>query len=373
MHPPDGWSRLVDLVERVVSEDDLLSSVVAGARAAVDEVAVLPPADMTGHTRALMAAAIRAVTARRGPTEAELSFVEELAVVRAGQGVPVEAVLAAIHVSERAIWSRVRAAAAAEGVGAEPLLDARELYGDWADAVRSRLITAHRTTRADLVRTADHTSVLVRRLLEGGSAAALAATEARLPAEGLWVTVRREPLPHPSRARSRRVEGAGAAPLSAVIDGLEVWIGGREPRARSRWPVGAAGPAGPGDLATLRDQAVAALTAAEATGRSGLVHIADVAALAAVVERPDLAAALLEHHRTAWDSLGPGAEPVALAVRAWFEEDRDAARAANRLFVHPNTVRNRIQRFTEATGIDPATPLGAVNAWWLARSWLERP
>lgn len=356
------WPRLVDLVERVVSEDDLLTSVVAGARTTIREVAALPASDMTGHTRALLAAAIRAVTARRAPTETELSFVAELAVVRAGQGVPVEAVLAAIHVAERAIWSRIRAAARAEGLSAEPLLDARELYDDWADAVRFRLLFAYRNARADHERGADATSALIRRLLEGGSAATLAAAEAGLAPE-LWVSVnrRRSSPPVPSVA------------LFAEVDGLDVSVGGSEPRGRIRYAMGVAGPAVAKDLAVLRDLAVAALTAAEALGRTGMVHIADIASLAAVVERPELGAALMERHRTALESLRQNADPVALTVRVWFEVDRDAGRAASRLFVHPNTVRNRLQRFAETTGLDPTTPLGAVDAWLLCRTWLERP
>lgn len=362
MHTPEDWPRLVDLVERVVSEDDLLTSVVAVTRITVREVSALPVSDMTGHTRALLAAATRAVSARRAPTEAELSFVAELAVVRAGQGVPLEAVLAAIHVAERAIWARIRAAARAEGLAAEPLLDARELYDDWADAVRSRLLSAYRNAYADNLRGADTTVALVRRLLEGGSAATLAAAEVGLPSL-LWISVNRRrpspPTPPP--------------PLFAQVDGLDVRIGGGEPRGPVRCAMGVAGPAAPEDLATQRDLAVAALTAAEAIGRTDMVHIADIASLAAVVERPEVAAALLARYRTHLESLRQNTEPVALAVRTWFEVDRDADRAAARLFVHPNTVRNRLQRFTETTGIDPSTPLGAVDAWLLCRTWLAHP
>ncbi|MER7370464.1 PucR family transcriptional regulator, partial [Nonomuraea wenchangensis] len=179
MDARDDWTPVVDLIERVVGDADLMSSVVAGVRTMVREVAALSSADIAGHTRALLVAATRALAARRGPTEAELSFVEELAVTRARQGVPVEAVLGAIHVAERAIWSRAREVAGAAGVGAERLLDARELYDDWAEAVRARLITAHHATKAGQgPRTRDREAAILRRLLDGGSAGALAAAEA---------------------------------------------------------------------------------------------------------------------------------------------------------------------------------------------------
>jgi hypothetical protein len=369
MNPPDGWTAVVDLIERVMGDEDLLPSVISGVRATVREVSVLPPSDIAGHTRALLTAATRAMADRRGPTEAELSFVEELGVTRARQGVPIEAVLGAIHVAERAIWARAREVARAEGVSADRLLDARELYDDWADAVRGRLIMAHRAAKA----VADplpgnRDAAILRRLLQGGSAAALAVAEAGLPAAGgLWVLVARPGF----EERPLREQPPA---LCAVLGDLFVAVLTRSPSARAAAPgstAGLAGPAGPDELAPVRRLALAALAAAESNGRTGIVHIADVAWQAALTERADLAAALLDRHRGAWIALGPNAGPVAHAVLAFLENDRDVTVAGTRLFVHPNTVRNRVRRFTEVTGIDPAGTSGATNAWWLCRTWLR--
>ncbi|GGN64818.1 hypothetical protein GCM10010112_25400 [Actinoplanes lobatus] len=365
MHPSDGWTAVVDLIERVMGDEDLLPSVTAGVRATVREVSVLPPSDVAGHTRALLTAATRALADRRGPTEAELSFVAELGVARARQGVPIEAVLGAIHVAERAIWARAREVARSEGVSADRLLDARELYDDWADAVRGRLITAHRVTRADAdPRRNDRDAAILRRLLQGGSAAALAVAEAGLPASGgLWVLVARPGFDESVLREQPPV-------VCAVVDGLFVAVLSRAPSARTG-TAGLAGPDGPDRLAPVKRLAVAALTAAESTGRTGVAHIADVAWQAALTDRADLAAVLLDRHRPAWAALGPNAEPVAHAVLAWLESDRDVTVAGGRLFVHPNTVRNRVRRFAELTGIDPAGTFGATNAWWLCRTWLR--
>ncbi|MFL1376132.1 MULTISPECIES: helix-turn-helix domain-containing protein [unclassified Nocardiopsis] len=364
------WRGVVAVIEQLVADDRLLSATVAGVRGSVREVAALTPGDMSAHTRALLLAATRAVAARRGPTEAELGFVQELGVTRAIQGIPVEAVLSAIHVAERAIWARAREIARSHGVGAEQLLDMRELYEDWAEAVRGRLITAHRETLADQERsvTARDTALLLR-LLEGGTAASLAAAEAGLPAE-LWVVTARSGEPADTARWERDLRDLGPA-LAAEVDGLFVAVLARAPAPGTLpGPAGLAGPGHPERLSGLRRLAASALTAAEATGRTGVVHIADVAALAAVVERDDLAEVLGVHHAPARRALGSNAVPVAQAVRVWFECDRDVAWTAEALFVHPNTVRNRLQRFAEVTGMDPYTPLGAVDAWWLCRTWL---
>ncbi|GIE29436.1 hypothetical protein Ait01nite_024810 [Actinoplanes italicus] len=369
MNPPDDWTAVVDLIERVMGDEVLLPSVISGVRATVREVSVLPPSDIAGHTRALLTAATRAMAARRGPTEAELSFVAELGVTRARQGVPIEAVLGAIHVAERAIWARAREVARAEGVSAERLLDARELYDDWADAVRGRLIMAHRAAKAVAEPAhGNREAAILRRLLQGGSAAALAVAEAGLPAGGgLWVLVARPGF----EERPLRDQ---PAVLCAVLGDLFVAVLTRPPTSRAAAPgttAGLAGPAEPDKLAPVRRLALAALAAAESTGRTGIVHIADVAWQAALTERADLAAVLLDRHRDAWAALGPNAEPVAHAVLAFLENDRDVTVAGTRLFVHPNTVRNRVRRFAEVTGIDPAGTFGATNAWWLCRTWLR--
>jgi len=376
MRSPEEWASVAELIERVVGEDSLLPSVVAGVRTLVREVASLPPADVTGHTRALLFAATRALAARRGPSEAELSFVEDLAVTRARQGVSIEAVLGAIHIAERSIWTRARELAPSTGVTPDLLLDARELYDDWAEAVRSRLITAHRAVETGPDPRADERDALIlRRLLEGGSAAALAAAEAGLPAEGgLWVLVARADDLKAVEALER-VLREHIPMRCARLDGLLVAVLARVPPARAGRSGPAAGLAGPveaEELAGARRLALDALAAVESSGRPGMAHVAEVASLAALTGRSDLAEVLVDRHRQARHALGANAEPVALAVSAWLEADRDVNTAAGKLFVHPNTVRNRVQRFADVTGMDPATTFGAVDAWWLCRTWLAQ-
>lgn len=378
------WAPVTALIDLVAADEELLRRVVASVRTLVRESAALTTADIVGHTRALVFAATRALGDRRGPTEPELSFVEDLAVTRARQGVPLEAVLGAVHVSERTIWARARELAPEAGVTAELLLDVRDLYDDWAEAVRSRLIAAHRAASGGAAQSQeDRDASILRRLLDGGSAAILAATEAGLPIDRrLWVVVGRAD----DAAGWRRALTPASPHVSAQVDGWFRAVVGVDPMSALGTPgarartgsatedapptAGVAGPVDPDELATALRLAVAAFRAALAVDRSGLVHVTDVPTLAALTDRPDLALTLVEQHEPAWRELGESAEPVARTVVAWLEADRDVARAAMVLFVHPNTVRNRVQRFTEVTGIDPATVFGAVDAWWWCTTWL---
>lgn len=79
---------------------------------------------------------------------------------------------------------------------------------------------------------------------------------------------------------------------------------------------------------------------------------------------------LLEYHLTRQDEsaqlLGALLDPLAdrpdllRTVRVFLEEQYDRRRTARRLSLHPNTVDNRLDRVTELTGLNPATPRGVA-------------
>jgi hypothetical protein len=367
--PKAPWSEIADLIESVAGSGTLVAEAVEEVRATQPQMATLDAGDVARHTRALLAAATRAIAARRGPTDAELSFVEDLAVTRARQGIPIEAVLAAIHVAERRIWAAARERARADGVPQGQVLDARELYDDWAESVRTRLIVAHRRAEASARTTGhDRPGRLLRRLLDGGAAAALAAAEAGLRAAEVRVVV----VPDAPREAVRplvaalRARGAGGTEEGVVVGVVGSLTEGLR-SALSGVPCGVAGPGAAEEVPSLRRLAGAAAEVAADEGRRGPTDVADVAVRVALDARPDLAAALLERHRPALGALGRRAADTADTVRAWVECGQDADVAASRLFVHPNTVRNRVGAMAAASGLDPRDPFDAVTLWWLAR------
>lgn len=360
-----GWDKIVALIESVSSTPKVLTEAVRDVRATVRSMAALDAADVARHTRDLMTAATRAIADRRGPTEAELAFIEDLAVTRARQGIPISEVLAAIHVASRRIWAEAGQAARELGIDAALLLEARELYDDWAEAVRQRLLAAHRAAEITArLSSRDRDDEVVRRLLQGGSAAALAAREVRIAPDAVWVGVARD-IGKMGWVRSW-LKGSG---VLGVNDGTVVLVAAPMP---SGGPAGgtALGVAGPGDVREvpqLRRLASAAAIAATILGRTGAVHIADVAPVAALLERPDLGTALVDRHRLAVASLGSHREAILDTVRLWLENGRDANRTARAGYVHANTVRNRVASLCSATGLDPSNTFEAVALWWLCR------
>ncbi len=366
----DDWAQIAELIESVAGSPDLVADAVEEVRASSPDLAGIESADVARHTRALLAAATRALAARRGPTEAELSFIEELAIVRARQGIPIHAVLGAIHVAERRIWAAARSLAERNGVPPEQVLDARDLYDDWAESMRQRLIVAHREAESR-GRTAGHAKPdqLLLRLLDGGSAAALAAAEAGLSPGSVSVIVSPDSLgPEGSRlVLALRSRGAAAAQHEGAVVAV---VGHLTDVARvvADRVAGAAGPGPAEELPALRRLAATAAGIAADQGRRGLTHVGDVAVRTALEGRTDLSAALSARHASALGGLGPRADVMVRTVRTWIELGRDTDRTAERLFVHPNTVRNHVAALRGATGLDPTDPFEAVTLWWLCQT-----
>ena len=373
----DQWGALVALIEQVASTADLMDQVARDVRGSIKEISGLDAAEVSRSTRGLFAASTAAIAERRGPTEAELSFVAALGTTRARQGIPIEAVLHAIHVAERRIWARAREVARGCGVDPFLLLEARELYDDWTQAVRGRLLAAHAAARGsragELPSARDAQALLLARLLQGGSAAALAAAEAGLPQAGLVVLVAVTVTEAEERTLTAR-RLAGPAPAVVARNGSElVAVLSGPPRARALAGVdrvvGQSGPGAATEVPVLRELAAAAAAAGAERGRTGLVPVASVASLIAVADRADLARVLTEHHRAALAGLGRHAAATIGTVRAWIECGCDANAAAAREFVHPNTVRNRVEALTRATGSRATDALALTDLWWLCRTW----
>jgi DNA-binding PucR family transcriptional regulator len=55
---------------------------------------------------------------------------------------------------------------------------------------------------------------------------------------------------------------------------------------------------------------------------------------------------------------------ITASLRARFESEMRVERAAEQLFVHPNTLRYRIGRFEEITGANLRNPRSALEVWW---------
>lgn len=128
----------------------------------------------------------------------------------------------------------------------------------------------------------------------------------------------------------------------------------------------AAGPAAPLDqIHAAFAEAVLALDTAEWFGQSGVVRLADLGPRPLVLAAAPIAAGLAARHLDALDGSGRVNTDLEETARVYLECDQQVRVTAQRLAVHQNTVRYRVHRFAELTGLDLHRTEDLITAWWL--------
>lgn len=106
-----------------------------------------------------------------------------------------------------------------------------------------------------------------------------------------------------------------------------------------------------------------------ATGETGVIGFGERPVSTLVAGAPKLARELARDVLADLLALPAAERDVLLAtLRAWFTEHGSARDAAERLFVHPNTVRYRIRRVQELTGRDLGDPRGIAELYLAVES-----
>ena len=108
-------------------------------------------------------------------------------------------------------------------------------------------------------------------------------------------------------------------------------------------------------------RATRALATARAFGLVGVRSIESLGLLPAVVSDADVGDALCRRYL---DPLAGSTAEIATSLRVLFECRMQIDCAAERLFIHPNTLRYRITRFEELTGGSVRDPTTAFEVWW---------
>ncbi len=144
------------------------------------------------------------------------------------------------------------------------------------------------------------------------------------------------------------IEGGLAAPHEGDVIGLTV---GRPALPPGDASVLTLGP--PGRLHELpHSYSVASrlLDTAAAHNRTGVFGVDDLAFEALARSDNVLGEALVQRFITPLEPDTEAGREIIRTLRSMIENDLSAERAAKELFVHPNTVRNRLRRFEELTG-----------------------
>ncbi|GAA3893213.1 helix-turn-helix domain-containing protein [Streptomyces lacrimifluminis] len=424
---------VAEVLRAMAADADVQGELVHAARKHSPEVARLAEAETHWHVTAMINAAGAWLgdpggrdpgtgdDGEQGVDAHDFAAALLLGADRAGQGVPMTAVLRGVQAAHtRAVEitvDRCRSAGVPDGA----LLSAVLRLKEYGDALQRHVVHGYRTAEWDTPRALGETRArLLHRLLVEGERAPAAEELARA---GLRHNAVRHLLvadPGGDPARTRRLAHRLAALrgcLFGMLDGRLVGLYPRLPAGETiedgererEWEgngngkgkgelEGEEGGAGNGgalvvvspavpleDLRAAYGLCVRALDldgGARATpgsyGRHGVYELTDLAAEIALADQPLLGAWLSARLLANLDPRDVFHRQIAVTALTFLDHGRRLDRTAATLFTHPNTVRYRLARLQQLTGESltddlpgsDSGPLGTLHWWWALRTWL---
>jgi sugar diacid utilization regulator len=243
---------------------------------------------------------------------------------------------------------------------------------EWADVAMVTTATAHRNAEIELARRdEERRATLVRGLLFG----TLPLAEIRDQAQAYgFDTTRTYVAVHaqPSWGSTSRDLDAALGFLDATMHrpGLRVTLDGdlagflrNQPSGEIPGTVGVGPPRPLEELADSFRLATRAFRCAQRFGLTGVYTIDDLGLLPSIAEDRDVGEALCRRYLAPLGDGGSAAE-LRATLRAYFECSMNVECAAERVYVHRNTVRYRIARFEELTGAQLRDARTACEVWW---------
>jgi hypothetical protein len=347
----------------------------------LDALPDLPPGVLAELVRADLGRAADALSERRRPSQEELAVSAARAADLARMGVPIEAVLQLRRTAIRRACELLREAAADAGLDPDSQAECIYRMWEWADAIQVSDAEAHRTAALAVADAGDEDrEAFVRALLHG----ALSPSEVagRAPAYGLlpgltYRTFRARAAPGAEPgALARAIESSGAGDgfevLTATVDGDLCGVVTRRPQLAGGGVVGLGPETDLGRLDTSFALATRALETAIAFGRDGVVTMDDLSLRPAIMSEAHLGERLVSRYLDPLHELGEFGATLEATVREYLGHGMRIDESAKALFVHPNTLRHRLDRFQQLTGADFRDTETLLEVWWaLERRTLE--
>jgi PucR C-terminal helix-turn-helix domain len=356
-----------------------VDALVAAARSASPEVARLPAAENRRHAALLLAAVVAAF---ERPGEPDLAAADRLGADRAAQGVPVGAVLCGVRAGRaRALElavERGRAAGVPDAALVCFLLD----LDRYAGALDRRVLDGYQAAERELAGSRSQARLL-RALLLGGGAGPDDPARAGLRRDGRYHCLVTD-VSDPARMRALEHQLAGCGGAVAAVQGRLAGVVARPPATGALDPAAlvVVAPARPlGQAPAVYELCGAALRAAAGRGLRGVRQLVDLAGETALAAQPLLGELLGDAVLGALRRGDDFHRQLAATAFAYLDHGARLDQTAAALHVHPNTVRYRLRRLHEVTGLPAVTaepgPAPTVpetlHLWWALRAWLDRP
>ncbi len=330
-----------------------------------------PRAEIRAWVRWNIDLVIRWLTEERGPSEAELEVFREQARARAADGTPADLVPANFRRAARFAWAALLEGA--RDAERAALLESAEVLFEYVDQV-SRIFSAVYETAP-----VDSEDQVARSVLDRiGRDEPPRAEDHRL-AESIGFELERASYPFAIAARSAgsqehadlaarlRAQGALASSEGRRVVGLASTRAPWDPLGLD--PGGVVIAVGRAAIRQERGRALdelrLAVEASVARGDRGLIDVDDVLPELLLLGAPRLARRL---RATVYDPLETDHPELARTLDALIEHEFERGATAAAIPVHRNTLRDRLKRITELTGIELETARGRTVAWL---AWVE--
>ena len=326
------------------------------------------------NVRATLEIALEQLRQGRAPDASDAAAITALARRWAAEGRALDP--RSFQLGARLVAVAVADHAAELGLDDRMLFTMQDAVWDWATVCASILADAQRdhdvaaarrdaTRRADFLRDLAAGAVTAERLGRESEAFGLDAETPYFPLEAEAAS------PGAAAMLEAHVRNAGATEdrraLPVVLGRRLLAIVPRVPGAYESVTIAVGPPVMLADARASFAQAAEALATARAFGITGVVDLAGLGPLPLVTEADTLAECLTERHLAALDALGPRGRELEDTILALLDRDHNIDATAAALHLHRNSIRYRVGRFRELTGLDLRRTEDLVTTWWLLK------
>ncbi|MEU0838858.1 helix-turn-helix domain-containing protein [Streptomyces sp. NPDC005962] len=378
---------VTEILRAMAVDADVCGELVRAARAHSPEVARLTEAETRSHVLAMIRAAGAWFGTFDRVEEQDFTTALLLGADRAGQGVPMTAVLRGVQAALTRVAEISVDRCRMSGVPDSALLPVILRLKEYGDAIERHVINGyHAAERGPAPEAHEIRTRLLRRVLVDGVApgaeelgrAGIRAEDGHAPYHCLVAEATGPGHAHRLTHRFSALRG-----LSGLVEGRVVGLCARLPQGEDPDlpALVVASPAAPLDrLRPLYRLCVRAVDLGTAEGRQGWYELTDFAAEIAVADQPLLGAHLSDRLLGGLDPSDAFHRQLALTALTFLDCGRRLDQSAATLFTHPNTIRYRLGRFQQITGTSLTDtrpdgrggPLETLHRWWALTTWLGR-
>jgi hypothetical protein len=323
---------------------------------------------------------LRPLDEGRAFTDLELAAFRSYGETRARQGIPTEEILRAWRLSIREVFDAMITAGRQRRVSDSTLLELTRDLLSATDAATLAFTQGHHRAELELARQEQHRRAdFVRGILF----AALGPAEILQQAHRYGLDPDRDYRPirahlthaMPMEAIERLLglvfDSSRPRGMVALVDGDVAGFIDHPPKGKTRAAIGIGPPARLDALEPSFRRATRAMATAAAFGMTGVYDLGRLGLLPAVLADTDVAEELTRRY-IAPLATGEAMRPILETVQRYLTLGMRADATAEHMSVHHNTVRYRLRRYEELTGVDLRDPNCALEAWWaLQRTRLD--